>query len=94
MFSFAGNATGHSVSLTNTQRATVDQNKSEGSYIHKEKRPINESWTAIPIAPDLPPAPASWAFPAKQNITWPRFLVEKPKRRESFQNTMQQSELN
>ena len=34
---------------------------------------------------DLPPAPASWAVPVNQNITWPRFLDEKPKRREDFQ---------
>ena len=36
---------------------------------------------------------AQEAFPAKENITWPRLLVEKPKHRESFQNTIQ-SELN
>ena len=75
MFSFAGNAA----------------MKSEGSYIglHNEKRPINEPRTGIPAAPDLPPAPASWEIPAMENITWPRLLDERPKRRESFQNTIQ-----
>ena len=67
----------------------MDQKKSEGSYIHKEKRPINEPRTGLPAAPDLQPAPASWAFLTKENIMWPRLLVEKPKRRESFQNTIQ-----
>ena len=71
------------------QRATVDQKKSDRSYIHKEKRPINEPLTGIPAAPDLPPAPASWAVPAKENITWPRLLVERSKRREVSGNTIQ-----
>ena len=40
----------------------------------------------IPAAPNLPPAPAFWAVPANENITWPILLAEKPKRRELFQN--------
>ena len=39
----------------------------------------------IPTTPDLPPSPASWAVPASQNITRPRLLLEKLKRREDFQ---------
>ena len=45
--------------------------------------------TGVPTAPDLAPAPASWAVPTDQNITWPMLLVEKPKRHEGFQNTIQ-----
>ena len=55
----------------------------------QEKRPINEPQTRIPAAPDLPPAPASWAVPANENITWPRFWDENPKRRGEFQNPIQ-----
>ena len=37
----------------------------EAIYIKKNAPPppppINEPWTGIPAAPDLPPAPASWA---------------------------------
>ena len=51
--------------------------------------PINEPWTGIPAAPDLPPAPASWASPAKENITWPRLLDERSKPREVSRNTIQ-----
>ena len=40
------NASGHSLSLNNTKvLTTMDQTKSEGSYIHKEKCPINEPRT-------------------------------------------------
>ena len=67
----------------------MDQKKSEGSEVHKEKRPINEPRTRIPAAPDLAPAPALWAVAANENITWPRLLVEKSKRRELFQNMIQ-----
>ena len=89
------NATGHSVSLDNTKVLTREPQwtKRKVKDEHKKKTWINEPWTGIPAAPDLPPSSASWAFPAKENITWPRLLVEKPERRESFQNSIQ-SELN
>ena len=61
------------------------QVKSERSHLHKEKQPINEPWTGLPAAPDLPPAPASWAV-SREKITWPRLLDERSKRREVSQN--------
>ena len=57
----------------------------EAIYINKI-RLIKEPRTRIAAAPDLPPAPASWAVPTNQNITWSKLLGEKPKRREDFFN--------
>ena len=55
MLWLAGTATGLSVSLDNTNVLTeepVNKKKSEGSYLHHEKRPINdERRTRIPTAP-------------------------------------------
>ena len=77
MFSFARTAQEAGAN----QRATVDEKKR--SYLHQEKRPINEPRTGIPTASDVPPAPVSWAVPANETID------EKPKCREKFQNTAQ-----
>ena len=66
------NATGHPVSLDNTKVLTGEPQWTKRKVkeaIHKEKRPVNEPRTGIPAAPDLPLAPASWVFPAKENIT-------------------------
>ena len=50
------------------QRATMYQKKSERSHIHKEKRSINDPWTGIPAAPDLPPAQSCFLSSSRERI--------------------------
>ena len=65
-------------------------NSSRRSACHLE---VLVTWcfprTRTQTATDLPPAPASWAVPMNENITWPRLLDEKPKHCEEFQSTIQ-----